>query len=234
MKNIAIIPARSGSKGLKDKNIRKLNGIPLLAYSIIAAKESNLFYEIMVSTDSLKYARIAKEYGSMVPFLRSSKNSEDNSSSWDVVKEVLKDYLNKGVKFDSVCLLQPTSPLRRSEDIINGYKEILNSNVDAITSVCEVDHSPLWVTTLDDTKSLKNLRNKLTDVPRQSLKTYYRINGALYIRKIKYIGNNIELLDNTEIAYIMDKEHSIDIDSLEDFEYAEFLVRKMNNANIEV
>lgn len=226
MKNIAIIPARSGSKGLKDKNIKKLNGVPLLAYSIKAAKESNLFDEIMVSTDSLKYAEIAREYGATVPFLRSSKNSEDKSSSWDVVKEVLYKYLDRGIKFDSVCLLQPTSPLRRSDDIICGYQEILNNNVDSVTSVCKMDHSPLWTTTLDDTKSLKSLRKKIVDLPRQSLETYYRINGAIYIRKINYYGNVIELLDNSETAYIMDKKYSVDIDTIEDFEYASFLMNQ--------
>lgn len=229
MKNIAIIPARSGSKGLKDKNIKKLDGIPLLVYSIIAAKESNLFDEIMVSTDSIEYAQIAKKYGSTVPFLRSSKNSEDNSSSWDVVKEVLFEYLKKGIKFDSICLLQPTSPLRRSDDIIGAYQEMLNNNVDSVTSVCEMDHSPLWATTLDDTKSLKNLRKKLSDLPRQSLQTYYRINGALYIRKINYNGNVIELMNNTEIAYIMDRKYSVDIDNLEDFEYASFLIKRIKS-----
>ena len=88
--NLALIPARSGSKGLKDKNIRLLNGKPLLAYSIEAAKESGLFDEIMVSTDSQRYAEIAKQWGANVPFLRTGETSGDTASSWDVVKEVIK------------------------------------------------------------------------------------------------------------------------------------------------
>ena len=112
MKNIAMIPARSGSKGLKDKNIRLLNGKPLLAYSIEAAIQSKLFDEIMVSTDSSYYADIAEKYGAKVPFLRSEGNSSDSASSWDTVQEILSFYRNAGEEFDSFCLLQPTSPLR--------------------------------------------------------------------------------------------------------------------------
>ena len=95
MKNLAIIPARSGSKGLKDKNIRLLNAKPLLAYSIEAALEAQLFDTVMVSTDSEKYADIARQYDAKVPFLRSENNSSDTASSWDMVEEVLKTYENK-------------------------------------------------------------------------------------------------------------------------------------------
>ena len=100
MKNIAIIPARSGSKGLRDKNIKELNGKPLLAYSIEAAKKSNIFDDIMVSTDSEKYAQIAKKYGANIPFLRSEANSGDKADSWSVVVEVLENYQKTGIKID--------------------------------------------------------------------------------------------------------------------------------------
>ena len=109
MKNIAIIPARSGSKGLKDKNIKALNGQPLLKYSIDAAISSRIFDEIMVSTDSSHYAEIAKVCGASVPFLRSAENSEDKASSWNVVIEVLNYYKQIGQTFDTFCLLQPTN-----------------------------------------------------------------------------------------------------------------------------
>lgn len=119
MRNIAIIPARSGSKGLKDKNIKLLNGVPLLAYTIKAAVESNMFNEIFVSTDSEVYAQIAREWGANVPFLRSAELSGDEVSAWDVVRDSIKRYEGLGKKFDTVALLQPTSPLRTSKDIIN-------------------------------------------------------------------------------------------------------------------
>lgn len=226
MKNLAIIPARSGSKGIKDKNIKELIGKPLLSYSIEAAISSKVFDEIMLSTDSEKYAEIARRYGANVPFLRSEANSSDKAGSWDVVLEVLERYYKKGEKFDSVCLLQPTSPLRTSQDIVEAYNFLDIKQAEAITSVCEVDHSPLWTMTLPESLSLEEFKQRDSDKPRQLLEKYYRLNGAIYIRKITYANNRIQLLDSKEYAFIMSREHSIDIDNEMDFIIAEAIMRK--------
>ena len=122
MKNIAIITARSGSKGLPHKNIRMLNGRPLMAWSIKAALDSGMFDTVMVSTDSEEYAKIARDYGAEVPFLRSEENSGDRSNSWDVVAEVLEKYKELGREFDYLMLLQPTSPLRSGDDIKGAFE----------------------------------------------------------------------------------------------------------------
>ncbi len=217
MNNIAIIPARSGSKGLKDKNIKALNGKPLLAYSIEAAKKSKLFDEIMVSTDSEKYAEIAKAAGAIVPFLRSAANSGDKASSWDTVIEVLNNYAKAGKKFDTVCLLQPTSPLRTADDIIGAYEVLIHKSANAVTSVCEVDHPPIWNMILPEDNSLEEFKKQDQDCPRQQLPTYHRLNGAIYIRKIHYENNQAKIIDNNEFAFIMPKSHSVDIDTEIDF-----------------
>lgn len=224
MRNIAIIPARSGSKGLKDKNIKLLNGKPLIWYTIKAAVEAGCFEEVMVSTDSEHYAEIARECGASVPFLRSADKSSDTAGSWDVVKEVLSKYQTKGITFDTVCLLQPTSPLRKAEHILGAYKELESLPSDAITSVCEVDHSPLWCMTLDSTLSLNKFRNNVDSIPRQQMPQYFRLNGAIYIRKLAYTEKEIYLMDKTEVAYIMPKYFSVDIDDIVDFKYAEALM----------
>jgi CMP-N,N'-diacetyllegionaminic acid synthase len=234
MSNIAIIPARSGSKGLKNKNIKELNGKPLLAYSIEAAKESKLFDEIMVSTDSNKYAQIARNYGANVPFLRSETNSSDKASSWNVVLEVLQKYLETGIKFNSICLLQPTSPLRTAKDIIEAYKLLETKQADAITSVCEVDHSPLWTMTLPENLSLDEFKKRDSDTPRQLLEKYYRLNGAIYIRRINYNNSTISLNDTNEFAFIMQKEHSIDIDIELDFLIAETILLHQQKNNVKI
>lgn len=227
MKNIAIIPARSGSKGLKDKNIKILNNKPLIAHSIEAAIKTGLFDVVMLSTDSEQYASVAKEYGAEVPFLRSEITSGDSAGSFDVVREVLSMYAETGKRFESICLLQPTSPLRDCADIENAYRLLEEKKANAVTSVCEVDHSPLWTMTLDETLSLSEFRkNASSSIQRQKLANYYRLNGAIYIRKIEYTDKGILLLDNDEVAYIMEKNKSVDIDSVEDFEYAEFLIQK--------
>lgn len=225
MKNIAVITARSGSKGLKDKNIRMLQGIPLIAYSIKVAQESGIFDEVMVSTDSQKYADIAKKYGAQVPFLRSVDSSGDLASSWDTVLEVLSNYRKIGRVFDTICVLQPTSPLRNVEDILGSYKLLQVKNVDAITSVCETEHSPLWCMTLDEDLSLGKFRESRRDCTRQQLPTYYRLNGAIYIRKLEYTNSEIILKNEKELAYIMPRERSVDIDNILDFIYAESVIR---------
>ena len=178
----------------------------------------------MVSTDSMEYADIAKQCGAEVPFLRSEKTSSDVAGSWDVVIEVLEKYRELGLQFDTVCLLQPTSPLRKAEDIAGGYTELEQKRADAITGVCEMEHSPLWATTLREDLSLVEFRKSLAEVPRQMLQTYYRINGALYIRRVVYADGKIGIKDQKEYAYVMERNRSVDIDTIDDFEMAEYYI----------
>lgn len=227
LKNLAMIPARSGSKSIIDKNIKYLNGKPLLAYSIEAAIKSGMFRTVMVSTDSEQYAEIAKEYGAEVPFLRSKENSSDSAGSWDAVGEVLERYKQTGEHFDTICLLQPTSPLRTSEDISKSYDLLLEKSGNAITSVCECDHPMEYMMTLPDDGSLTAYRSTKIDLPRQKLPTYYRLNGAIFIRRVEYSDNNtVKTLSDPEYAYIMKKHVSVDIDTQDDFEYAQYLMQQ--------
>jgi CMP-N,N'-diacetyllegionaminic acid synthase len=227
VRNIAIIPARSGSKGLRDKNIKLLNGKPLIAYTIEAALMSNMFDEIFVSTDSDEYAKIARKYGANIPFLRSEELSSDSASSWDVVREALSRFLEFGRKYDTFALLQPTSPLRTSDDILNAFQIMSDKKANAVVAVCEVDHSPLWCNTLPEDGSLCGFLNKeLITKPRQQLKTFYRINGALYIVNTSYFNNISNIYESDCYAYIMDKRKSIDIDDQIDFDMAITLLKK--------
>lgn len=224
-KNLAIIPARSGSKGLKDKNIKLLNGKPLLAYSIEAAMNSNIFDEIHVSTDSREYADIAINYGAQVPFLRSLESSTDKASSWDVVREVIDCYKQEGKSYDMVTLLQPTTPLRTGQDIIEAYNVFIGNEANAVVGVCEVDHSPLWCNTLPKDYSMVNfLDKKVSNLPRQQLDIYYRINGAIYMINTEYFNRCESIYDSKCFAYIMKKEHSIDIDDEFDFNITEAIM----------
>ena len=137
MKNIAIIPARSGSKGLPDKNIRMINGKPLMAYSIEAALNSGCFDTVFVSTDSEKYAAIAREYGASVPFLRDETLASDTASTWAVVRQVLQEFAERGELFDSFAILQPTSPLRTKENIQEAYRLLEEKQATSVVAVCE-------------------------------------------------------------------------------------------------
>lgn len=223
-KILAIIPARSGSKGLKDKNIKELCGKPMMAYTIDAAVRSGIFDTVHVSTDSEKYAQIAKQYGADVPFLREAVYATDLSSSWDVVKYVLEKYRKFGKKFTMIALLQPTTPLRTDEDIRGAYELLVQNQANAVVSVCEVDHSPLWTDVLPEDRSMKGfVAKEYREVPRQQLPVHYRVNGAIYLMKIEMLAEISDLYDQNCYAYIMDKAHSIDIDNENDFKFAEFM-----------
>ena len=225
MRNIAIIPARSGSKGLADKNIKKLAGKPLLAYSIEAALSSGMFQTVMVSTDSQEYADIAKKFGAEVPFLRSEATSSDTASSWDAVSEVLNMYRARGQENDTLMLLQPTSPLRTAKNIVEAYQELENKKANSIISLCEVDHSPLQCNILPDSLSLDNfIRAESKGKRRQDMKTYYRFNGAIYLTRVGFFEENRDIYRDKCFAYLMSKRDSIDIDDEYDFVMAEAIL----------
>lgn len=227
MKNIAIIPARSGSKGLKDKNIRNFNGKPLMAYTIEAALESGIFKKIVVSTDSLVYAEIAKEYGGTVPFLRSRELAADGASPWEAVKEVLRYEKACGEIYEVCALLQPTSPLRKAYHIQEAYKEFIEKKAYAVVSACEVEHPVQWCFEVGADGNMNQFSNSVyRNSRRQDLAVYYRENGAIYLIRSDILENSGDIYMERCYSYIMKNEYSIDIDSLIDFEVAEILYHK--------
>lgn len=230
MRNLAIIPARSGSKGLKNKNIKLLNDKPLIAYTIETAHKSKLFTEIMVSTDSKKYAEIAKKHGAKVPFLRPSDLAQDDSTIIDVVKNIIIEYGKSNLEFDNIAILQPTSPFRSEEDIIAAYNKLVEKKLNAVVSVCETEHSPLWCNTLPKNQSLVEFIDpEISKLPRQKLPKYYRLNGAIYFMKSSYIEGVQDIYIEKVEALVMSRERSIDIDTEIDFMMAEFFLEKLKN-----
>ncbi len=219
MNNIAIIPARSGSKGLPDKNILDLNGHPLMYYTIKAALKSGCFDTVMVSTDSEKYADIAKSCGAEVPFLRTEELSSDTAGSWDVVREVLTQYKVMGNSFDYVALMQPTSPLRNAEDIKNAFKMLSRDNVHTVVSVTEVEHPVQWCFTMSESNSMKTYAaSPYNHMRRQDLEAHYRENGAIYIvNASKILNRDYNYYGDNCYGYVMPRERSIDIDNNMDF-----------------
>lgn len=226
MRRIAIIPARSGSKGLKDKNIKEMNGKPLIAYSIEAALNSKCFDKVFVSTDSKQYADVAEQYGADASFLRSEENSGDTAGSWDVVREVIEKLKAQGEIYDEIMLLQATSPLRNSDDIINAIELLHEKKGNAVVSLTQCDHSPIWCNTLPTDGSMDNFdRAEYKDLPRQQLPTYYRYNGAIYLVTCDELYNIEHMLEKGCYAYIMPQERSIDIDTALDFLIAETIIK---------
>lgn len=225
MKPIAIIPARSGSKGLPNKNIKELCGKPMMVYTIEACKKSGLFSCVHVSTDSEAYREIAIAAGADVPFLRSKETATDSASTEAVVREVLARYDEMGKVFDTFAIMQPTSPLRTVRDIENAFSMLIRNNADSIIGVCEMEHSPRWCNTLPANLSMNDFLKKEDNVGRQGLSQYYRINGAMYLVKRQAYTSHDAMYGPKSYALIMDKIHSIDIDDATDFKIAEAIMR---------
>lgn len=224
-KIVAIIPARSGSKGLTDKNIKLLNGKPLIAYTIEAAQKAQIFDEIIVSTDSKQYAEIAIQYGASVPFLRPKKLAADESSSNDVILHTLNELEKNHQTFDYFMLLQPTSPFRDETDIVNAMNLLWDKKGHAVVSVCESDISPLLMNTLDDSLVMANFLDQQNNKRRQDLSTYYRLNGAIYLSETESYKKEKSFYVKESFAYIMSRLNSIDIDDNIDFKLAEVLLK---------
>lgn len=225
---LAVIPARGGSKRLSNKNIQLLGGKPLVAWTIEAANNAQVFDEIIVSTDSFKIAEIAQFYGAKIPFMRPEELAKDETTSVEVLLHTLKHYQSLGYSFDYVALLQPTSPFRTGAMINEAISLLQKQEADAIISVCECEHNPLWTNTLPDDHSLRDFLNPVYINKRsQDLPIYYRLNGAIYLCKVERVLSEKKLLiDDRIYAYIMSQEDSIDIDTPLDFLFAQLILQQ--------
>lgn len=230
---LSIIPARSGSKRLPDKNIKSLCGKPLLAWSIESALNSKYIDEVVVSTDSSVYADIAKSYGANVPFLRPESLSSDTTTTFDVLEHCIRFYSESlGKTYDYVVLLQPTSPLRQAWHIDEACEKIITKKVDSLISVCKCEHPPLWSNTLLENENMNDFIPKsVREIRSQDLPQYYRLNGTIFIAKTESLLTHKSFLTPQTIAYKMDNLYSSDIDSALDFTFAEFLASHIRDIN---
>ena len=228
MKIICIIPARAGSKGIPKKNIIDVRGKPLIAYSIepaIEAMELGLIDKVIVSTDSIEIADISKKYGAEIPFLRPDDISGDKAKSIEFIEHALSFYKNLGINYDAVLLLQPTSPLRTLEDLISALKLFVESNNDSLISAYEEEYiNDLVIYKLsEDGKTsipVNQLHNK--GVRRQEHGSLYVRNGCIYISSTELISKGY-VIGAAPLMYTMDKNKSVNVDTLEDLE----LLRKL-------
>lgn len=227
MKVLGIIPARGGSKGVIDKNIKLCNGIPLINYTINAALNSNL-HDVIVSTDSERIATIAREASAKVPFIRDSSLAQDSSKSIDVVIDALLRYEKlSGVSFDAVMLLQPTCPLRELKHI-NESIDLLGDGIDSVISVVDVDgNHPARMKKIDQDGFLVDtfFSEVVENQPRQELERFVIRNGAIYLsRRDVVLSGGFKGLKS--LAYEMSPFNSINIDNILDFKFAEFLLNE--------
>jgi len=224
---LAIIPARAGSKGIKNKNIKPLLGKPLIGWVLEEAAKSKEIDEVIVSTDSPKIAKVAQRYGAKTPFLRPKRMAFDSVSGLVPLIHALRFYRDNIAIPDIAVCLQCTCPLTRAEDIDNAIKIFKKGNFDAVASVCNVDESPYWMVGADSKNRIRPLFGiKKMHTNRQDLPPAYRLNGAIFIFKPDILLKKGYWFTHNTGAYIMDKDTSFDIDTMEDFRKVEGYIKK--------
>lgn len=219
---LAIIPARGGSKRLPRKNVLDLAGKPLIAWTIGAALDSKYIDQVIVTSDDDEILEISKNNGADV-LKRPDELSSDTATTFDVIEHAIKQVKTK---YDFVILLQPTSPLREKKHIDEAVEVLQQKSSDAVISVCEVDHSPLWSNTIPESGSLENfLSDEIKNKRGQELPQYYRLNGAIYICACtRLLEEKTFFLSSKTTSYEMERKNSIDIDNEIDLKLVEVLI----------
>ncbi len=228
---LGVIPARGGSKGIPKKNIKEMNGKPLIAYTIEAANKAiqeQVLSRCIVSTDSNEIAEVSRRFGADVPFMRPDYLGGDTIKSVDVILHAL-DFLEKrGEYYDSVVTLQPTSPLRTAEDLINGIKMFDEGSSDSLIAVYEdvKANGFNYYRMGEDHQGIAEHKEHNAGIRRQDMKPMFVRNGALYISSVELLKNRRFIIGDVPLLFVMPKERSIDVDSVMDFEYIDFLMKR--------
>ncbi|BBF44962.1 N-acetylneuraminate cytidylyltransferase [Lachnospiraceae bacterium KM106-2] len=225
-KIVAIIPARGGSKGIPNKNIIDLCGKPLIAHSIDLAKECSYIDSIVVSTDSEKIAEVAKECEASVPFLRPAELANDSAKTIDCLIYTIEELKKQGEDYDYLLLLQPTQPYRLLKHLTESIEQIIDQDLPSLVSVSPVAEHPILMRSINNDGTLQNLLSTSSTVRRQDFPDYYKVNGSIYLNRLDETFTNETSLNDNQYPYLMSNEFDIDIDTLQDLEYARYRLSK--------
>ncbi len=229
-KIICIITARKNSKGIKNKNLKKINKKELIFYPIKAAKKSKLIDRVVVTTDCNKIANLSKKYGAHVPFLRPRKFSRDDSKSFDAINHCLNFFFKKKIFYDYFVLLEPTSPFTTTKDIDNGIKKLLkNANIaEALVTVTKVEQAhPNFLSIIKKNHLIRPYQSKKFNFKRrQDLSKLYYFDGSLYVSEVKSYLKNKTFNHNKTLAFELPKYKSMEIDDLTDLKLAKLILSK--------
>lgn len=225
---LAIIPARGGSKGLPGKNIRLLNGKPLIQYTVEAALNAKTIDNVIVTTDDADIANVARNAGADIPFMRPADLASDTASAVDVYLHAVDFMMEKmNTNISKFMVLLPTAPLRSDHHIDEAVNLFQREGADTLISVKEADIPPSWYMNMDDRKRINNagfgIKGALVS-NRQINDTFYIPNGAIYILDYDLLKTQRTYYSNNTVGYVMQRSDSVDIDTIEDFDYAEFLL----------
>lgn len=224
MRVLALIPARGGSKGVPRKNAKLLCGKPLIQYTIEAALGAHSLTRVMLSTDDAEIAEIGRRCGVDVPFVRPSNLADDDTPTLPVIQHAVRYLEALGDIYHAVCLLQPTNPLRQSEDIEACIALFQSSNASSVISVLQVPHhyNPHWVYFRDSENFLHLSTNEATPIARrQELPPSFHRDGSVYLVRRDVLINENTLYGNTVVGYLMPLERTMNIDTVDDWRTAE-------------
>lgn len=225
-KILALIPARGGSKGIKDKNIMPLHGRPLIAYAIDCGLQSKYVDSVVVTTDSEKIAEVSRQCGARVPFMRPAKYAQDTSTTLVAVIHAVDTLKAMGETYDALLLLQPTQPLRTSQDVDSAIEAYFEKGEEDLVSVSLVSDHPIFVRTIDENGTMHKLLDCSSTCRRQDMPPFYRVNGCIYINNLEKLNEKTSFGDNP-IPFVMERSHSVDIDDLADFYLAEYYLKSI-------
>lgn len=220
---VALIPARGGSKGIPRKNVRHLGGKPLITWTIEAALRSANLDAVVVSTDDPEIAEVARRAGAQVPFLRPAALALDTTPGIDPVLHALEQL----PQFGSVLLLQPTSPLRSTEDIDGCLHMARSRQSPSVVSVCEPEVHPYWTYRMGIDHSLQRFVDAENVARRQDLPPVFALNGAMYYAQADWLFQGKRLIAPETLGYVMPRTRSVDIDTLLDWQLAELLLKEL-------
>jgi N-acylneuraminate cytidylyltransferase len=226
MKYIALICARGGSKGLPGKNIKSLDGTPLIGWSINIAKKIDRISRIIVSTDSKKIAKIATEHGAEVPFIRPADLAADDSPEWLVWRHAVNHMENQGEKIDGIVVLPVTAPLRSVEDINNCIDLFEKGGVDSVITVSEASRSPYFNMIINDNNGYSSLAIQSDEVitRRQDTPDVFDMTTVAYVVDVDFIKKFSGIFEGRVKSITIPTERSIDIDNIYDFKFAELIL----------
>jgi pseudaminic acid cytidylyltransferase len=230
--NIAIIPARSGSKRVKNKNIKIFNGKPILAWSIKAALCSQIFDKVIVSTDSIEISNIAKKYGAECPFLRPMELSDDYTVTQDVVKHAVDWYGSNKGHIDNVCCIYATTPFLTSENIRKGYEKLIHNNFNYVFSAVEFNHPIQRAFYYDERRGLSMLDDSMKGVRTQDLEIAYHDAAQFYWGAKDAFINDVNIFSNNSAPLILPKYMVCDIDTEQDWEFAVIQHKVLTEMNL--
>lgn len=228
MSVIAIITARGGSKRIPRKNIKEFMGKPMIAYAIEAAKGSEIFDEVMVSTDSEEIADVAKIYGASVPFMRSDKTANDFATTFDVLEEVINEYKKQGKNFDDLCCIYPCVPFLTLKTLRDAFKAMKEAKADALQPVCRYPAPVEWAMKIENGFLMPNDREAQKIRSQDLIPKYFDV-GMFYFCKIDVMFAEKTLIPKRTSAYIIDESECQDIDTPNDWKIAEMKYKMLHS-----